>query len=113
MRRKNIIEFRDAGGSWLGTVRNWIQCNCINGERVNWGSNDELKLNRIWSPKVLEEIALRVAHTQYEECESKKPNRYTELELVDFCLYYAKNKGDKNFEECLSDWKKEHETVEH
>jgi len=118
MRRKNIIEFQNAGGSWLGSVRNWIQCSCLNGERVTWGSNDILKLNRNWTVKVLEEIALRVAFVVYNECESKKPHTYTDMEMMSFAVYRAQysdeTKDDyKNIMDCLYDWKKEQEPVEH
>lgn len=34
--------FKKEGGSWLGAVRNWIQWNCLNGDSVTWGSNDDL-----------------------------------------------------------------------
>ena len=30
------------GGTWLGSVRDWIQRKAINGETVSWNSNDQL-----------------------------------------------------------------------
>ena len=34
--------FKSSGGEWLGAVRTWIQWNCVNGDRVTWGSNENL-----------------------------------------------------------------------
>lgn len=31
------------GGEWLGEARAWLQCHKLNGERVTWGSQEELQ----------------------------------------------------------------------
>ena len=48
------------GGDWLGAAREWIQCNAINGERVIWGSHEQLQLRGL-TVYELEHLAARIA----------------------------------------------------
>lgn len=34
----------ELGGEWLSAARGWIQSNMPNGERVRWGSGDQLHM---------------------------------------------------------------------
>jgi len=57
-------EFLKKGGAWLGAARSWIQWNCINGDSVIWGSNEELK--QTITVKKLEEAAGHAAYAAIE-----------------------------------------------
>ena len=60
-------------GKHLGAVRSWIQWNAVNGERVTWGSNDELRLKRPVTVAMMEEVAQRVADAvRYDLDEHRK-----------------------------------------
>ena len=59
-----VGKFKSKGGNWLGAVRNWIQWNCINGDSVTWGSNDELKA--FFTVKKLEDAAGNAAWSAIE-----------------------------------------------
>lgn len=52
-------KFKSKGGKWLGTIRNWIQWNCLNGSDVIWGSNETL--NAPITVKKIEDAAGTVA----------------------------------------------------
>jgi hypothetical protein len=56
--------FKSKGGNWLGAVRTWIQWNCINGDSVTWGSNDELRAPI--TVKRLEDAASEAAYAAIE-----------------------------------------------
>ena len=53
------------GGSWLAAVRTWIQSNAINGESVDWGSNDVVKAD--FTVRNLEELAAAVVAADRNE----------------------------------------------
>ena len=53
------------GGKWLSATRSWIQNNCINGDRVTWGSN-EILFPRI-TIRMLEEVASEAAAAAVNE----------------------------------------------
>ena len=59
------------GGEWLGTIRNWIQCRCQNGEQVTWGSQDQL-IPRSLTVMDLEHLASRIASAAVNEYINKK-----------------------------------------
>lgn len=48
-------------GAHIGAIHNWIQWNTFNGDRVSWGSEEELKLKRNLTVRELESIAQMVA----------------------------------------------------
>jgi len=58
------------GGSWLGTIRNWIQCKFNNGEHVTWGSKDYLTGS--FTVRELEDLASRIAAAAINEYINKK-----------------------------------------
>jgi len=39
-------QLKKSGGKWLGAARSWMQWNCRNGDRVIWGSDEELQGKR-------------------------------------------------------------------
>lgn len=54
------FDLKEAGGSWLGACRSWIQWHFRNGSDVTWGSGDILRGElRV---RELEDLALDVAH---------------------------------------------------
>jgi len=61
------------GGSWLGDVREWMQCKIPNGEHVTWGSNDLLGSLTVptqpacFTVKDVEEIGAVAATAVYNE----------------------------------------------
>lgn len=54
------LELRNKGGTWLGTVREWMQRKFSNGERVTWGSRDILE-GKIMTVSDYEELAQQIA----------------------------------------------------
>jgi hypothetical protein len=64
-------QFKSKGGKWLGAVRNWIQWNCINGDSVTWGSNEELRMSRRFTVKVIEEIGVAAAYAQLQNMQEE------------------------------------------
>lgn len=49
------------GGEHYGAVRNWIQRKAVNGERVTWGSNDEVRLSYKLTVCLLEDLSCTIA----------------------------------------------------
>lgn len=49
---------RKKGGTWLGSVRNYIQCTFINGSDVSWGSN-EILLGQTLTQEILIEVSVK------------------------------------------------------
>lgn len=49
------------GGEWLGWVRDYIKCKCVNGEDVTWGSEDHLKFRNQMTVREFEHIAATIA----------------------------------------------------
>jgi hypothetical protein len=62
----NLKEFQATGGRFYGIIRNWIQCECINGEHVTWGSTDMLQM-KPQSVIEMEWLASEIAFAQYRE----------------------------------------------
>lgn len=60
------------GGDWLGVVRDWIQCRCVNGSDVTWGSDDTLRPNGGITVRDLEGLASRVAAAAINEYVNKR-----------------------------------------
>ena len=54
------------GGKWLGAARSWIQSSAINGDRVEWGSDDNLLFRTITVRKI-ERLASIVAAAAMNE----------------------------------------------
>ena len=69
---KTYFDYLKDGGLWIKTVRQWIQVKYQNGERVTWGSYDELRP----CPTVadMEEIGAKVACAVEEELKAKLRN---------------------------------------
>lgn len=60
------MDFYRQGGSWLGTIRSWVQSRCFNGDSVSWSSQDFLKFRDITMEEV-ESLAQEIAAaTAYE-----------------------------------------------
>ena len=59
------FELMKTGGVWLGAVRTYIQHNFIDGDRLNWSSEEELRPHI--TMKQLQEIAAYVAASVYKE----------------------------------------------
>lgn len=53
------------GGAWLGQTREWIMRTAYNGECVEWGSNDRLKMDL--TVRDIEEFAAMVAAAAINE----------------------------------------------
>lgn len=64
--KSTSLTFYRQGGSWLGTVREWIQRKAFNGETVNWESNDYLKLKPL-TVSDLEMLACGIAAASISE----------------------------------------------
>lgn len=59
------FELMKTGGMWLGTIRTYIQHNFIDGDRLTWNSEEELRPHI--TMKQLQEIAAHVAASVYKE----------------------------------------------
>ena len=57
---------QNEGGEWLGTIREWIQREALNGESVIWGSHEYLKLQP-QSVSDMENLAARIAAAAINE----------------------------------------------
>jgi hypothetical protein len=64
---QNKEEFTEMGGSHLGTIRSWIQWNCLNGDSVTWGSQDPLKFKGSITVKEFETLAVDIAYNIMKE----------------------------------------------
>ena len=53
----------------LGTVRKWIQVNCFDGDRVEWGSQDILRFRHPVTVIELETLAEQIAEDIKKESE--------------------------------------------
>lgn len=92
-----MSEYTKQGGTWLAAVRSWIQCNCTNGSKVTWGSNDVLSPNI--TVKQIEEIAARAVDVSFPEFDLLKKSNY-ELKM---CLFASTGTSSMrtNFTEIL------------
>lgn len=59
--RITSYELLRRGGEWLGAAREWVKCRKRNGDRVTWGSTDELQPSM--TIREVEELAAEVAAT--------------------------------------------------
>ena len=57
----SAVALSQRGGEHYGSVRNWIQCKAVNGDRVTWGSNDPVQLSYNLTVKLLEDLSCRIA----------------------------------------------------
>lgn len=55
------IHMSEKGGEHLASVRSWIQSKCLNGETVQWGSQDFLKMPHHLTVQDLEMLACTIA----------------------------------------------------
>jgi hypothetical protein len=55
-------ELMKKGGKWLSEARRFIQWNCLNGEKVIWGSQDLLNFKTGITVRQFEELAARIAN---------------------------------------------------
>lgn len=55
------------GGRWLGYIHEHIQHHYLNGDRVGWGSNDNLIPNRTYTVRELELLAAKIAYNALSE----------------------------------------------
>jgi hypothetical protein len=101
------FDFSSMGGNWLGSVRNWIQCKCRNGETVLWGSDTHLAHE--FTVRDIEEIAAIAACAAYKEHDSlerqlaekeygKKFLHFRKIKMFDggWLLHDAKSQLDPN-----------------
>ncbi len=63
----SISILNEHGGSWLGTVRNFIQRKFSNGEDVTWGSHDYLKPRNTLTVSDYEHLASEIAANAIRE----------------------------------------------
>jgi hypothetical protein len=63
------FELKKSGGEWLAAARSWMQWNCRNGDRVIWGSDEELHGKRRAHLTVVdvEDLAAEVAAAAINE----------------------------------------------
>lgn len=75
---QQMSEYTSQGGKWLAAVRQWMQHNLQNGDRVIWGSNTILNV----TARQLEEVAaLAVDATFPEMSRLQRENRELEMRL--------------------------------
>jgi hypothetical protein len=41
--KPSASELLQKGGEWLGAARNWLKWHTLNGDRLTWGSNDQVE----------------------------------------------------------------------
>lgn len=62
-------------GNHLATVRNWIQWNAINGDRVTWGSEEFLQLKPV-TVLDMENLAQAIRNAVLEEVKNEISRRF-------------------------------------
>lgn len=77
-----MAKYSETGGKWLGIARKWMQSNFINGSIVTWGSDDVLKSNKNITPKIVEDLAARIASAVDKDIDTYKEKEKTLLKKV-------------------------------
>lgn len=63
-----ITMLTQIGGTWLGSLREWLQCKAINGSDVTWGSHQPLRFSSPLTVYDFEYLAARTAAQAIQEC---------------------------------------------